>query len=245
MGITMEDFVIKVYDLHKVYERVHALQGVSIRVKEGEIYGIVGPNGAGKTTLLRIIAGLVKPTSGIVSVLGLDPYRDFDKTRHYIGYLPEDANTFDFLTGYEHLLVYAKLYGISLENMDYGIKLASLGSRLYELTKTYSKGMKRRLLLAMVLMRKPKITLLDEPTAGLDVHASLAIRRAIRKYVAENKATVIVSSHNMLEIEYLCDRVGLIYGGKIVTEGTVEELFSKYGAKNLEEVFELLVGEVR
>jgi len=98
--------------------------------------------------------------------------------------------------------------------------------------------MKRRLLLALVLMRKPRLALLDEPTAGLDVHASLNVRRVIKKYVEETRASVIVSSHNMLEIEYLCDRVGLIFNGRIVAEGTVGELLEKYSAENLEEVFE-------
>lgn len=238
----MNHVVVEVRDLYKNYGEIRALSGITLYVKRGEIYGIVGPNGAGKTTLLRIIAGLIKPTKGYVRVNGLDPYRDFNKTRYLIGYLPEEANTFDLLTGHEHLLLYTRLYGETPENTEYGVKLASLGDRLYSLTKTYSKGMKRRLLLAMTLMRKPQIALLDEPTAGLDVHASLNIRRVIRNYVEETNATVIVSSHNMLEIEYLCDRVGLIYKGQIAAEGSVEDLLVEYRARNLEEVFEHVAG---
>lgn len=234
--------VIKVTNLHKRYGKTRALEGVSLTVNKGEIYGLVGPNGAGKTTLLRIIAGLVKPTMGEVRVMDLDPYKDFDKTRRIIGYLPEDAGTYDLLTGLEHLELYARLYGLGEDDVKYGVMLAGLETRINDQTKNYSKGMKRRLLLAMVLMRKPEVALLDEPTAGLDVHASLAVRRAIRKYVAETGASVIVSSHNMLEIEYLCDRVGLIYKGRIVAEGTVRELLDKYSASNLEEVFEQATG---
>jgi ABC-2 type transport system ATP-binding protein len=232
--------VVEVVDVRKVFGRVEALRGVSLTVREGEIYGLVGPNGAGKTTLLRIIAGLLKPTSGLVRVSGLDPYKDFYRVRELLGYLPEDAGTYDYLTGYEHLLLYAKLYNLSSEAVEYGASLTQLGSRLYETTRGYSKGMKRRLLLSLVLMRRPRVALLDEPTAGLDVHASLSIRRAIRRYVEETGSTVIVSSHNMLEIEYLCDRVGLISRGRIVAEGSVDELLARYGAKNLEEVFEVV-----
>lgn len=232
--------VIEVVNVKKVFGRVEALRGVSLTVREGEIYGLVGPNGAGKTTLLRIIAGLLKPTGGVVRVSGLDPYKDFYSVRELLGYLPEDAGTYDYLTGYEHLLLYARLYNLGSEAVEYGASLTQLGSRLYEATRGYSKGMKRRLLLSLVLMRRPRVALLDEPTAGLDVHASLSIRRAIRRYVEETRSSVIVSSHNMLEIEYLCDRVGLISRGRIVAEGSVDELLARYGAKNLEEVFEVV-----
>jgi len=241
VGIT--SVVVDVRDVYKDYGKIRALQGVSISIREGEVYGLVGPNGAGKTTLLRIIAGLVKPTRGYVKVCGLDPYKEYDETRRFIGYLPEDANTYDYLTGYEHLLLYLKLYGSAMDSIEYGLELAALGDRIHDLAKNYSKGMKRRLLVAVVLMRKPRVALLDEPTAGLDVHASLSVRRAIKKYVAETGATAIVSSHNMLEVEYLCDRVGLMYRGKVVAEGDLEGLLNKYGARNLEEVFEAVVGE--
>ena len=234
--------IVDVENVWKIYGKVEALKGVSLRVREGEIYGLVGPNGAGKTTLLRIIAGLVKPTSGSVRVAGVDPYKDFLEARSLISYLPEEAGTYDFLTGYEHLVLYAKLYGLGRSSIEYGAELSGLGERLWDYTRNYSKGMKRRLLLALILMTKPRLALLDEPTAGLDVHASLSVRRAIRKHVERTKSTVIVSSHNMLEIEYLCDRVGLISGGKIVAEGSVDELLSRYNARNLEEVFEAATG---
>ncbi|MEM0368050.1 MAG: ABC transporter ATP-binding protein [Desulfurococcaceae archaeon] len=236
--------IIELRNVHKNYGKIEALKGISLSINEGEIYGIVGPNGSGKTTLLRIICGLIKPTRGEVRVLGLNPYVYFDETRRYIGYLPEEADTYDLLSGFEHLHLYAKLYNLNTEDIKYGVELAALDNRIYDLTRGYSKGMKRRLLLALVLMRKPKVALLDEPTAGLDVHTSLKIRRAIKKYVKETGASVIISSHNMLEIEEVCDRVGLIFKGKIVAEGTVEELLGKYSARNLEEVFETVTGEV-
>jgi ABC-2 type transport system ATP-binding protein len=240
----LKGITVSAENIYKEYGSVKALRGVSLRVYEGEIYGLVGPNGSGKTTLLRIIAGLVKPNRGVVRVYGYDPYEDFKETRRYIGYLPEDANTYDLLTGYEHLELYAKIYGLGEDVVKYGEELSQLGSRLRDLASTYSRGMKRRLLLAIVLMRKPRVALLDEPTSGLDVHASVNVRNTIKRYVLETGATIIVSSHNMLEIEYLCTRVGLIYRGVIVDEGSPRELIEKYNASNLEEVFVKAVGEL-
>lgn len=240
----LKGITVSAENIYKEYGSVKALRGVSLRVYEGEIYGLVGPNGSGKTTLLRIIAGLVKPSRGVVRVYGYDPYEDFEETRRYIGYLPEDANTYDLLTGYEHLELYAKIYGLGEDVVKYGEELSQLGSRLRDLASTYSRGMKRRLLLAIVLMRKPRVALLDEPTSGLDVHASVNVRDTIKRYVLETGATIIVSSHNMLEIEYLCTRVGLIYRGVIVDEGSPRELIEKYNASNLEDVFVKAVGEL-
>lgn len=240
----MEGITVSAENVYKQYGSVVALRGVTLRVARGEIYGLVGPNGSGKTTLLRILAGLVKPTHGVVRIHGYDPYRDFEKTREYIGYLPEDANTYSMLTGYDHLKLYARIYGLGEDAVKYGAELSQLGERLRDLTSTYSRGMRRRLLLALVLMRRPRIALLDEPTSGLDVYASVAVRGTIKKYVQETGATVIVSSHNMLEIEYLCTRVGLIYRGVIVDEGSPRELIEKYSVSNLEEAFVKAIGEL-
>ncbi|MEM4481255.1 MAG: ABC transporter ATP-binding protein [Desulfurococcaceae archaeon] len=234
---------VELRGIYKKYNNVVALRGISLRVSEGEIYGLVGPNGAGKTTLLRIIAGLVKPDQGNVYVHGLDPYSDYAAVRNMIGYLPEDANTYDLLTGYEHIFLYSMLYNLTKEGVEYGVKIAGLGERVNDLTKNYSKGMKRRLLLALVLMRKPRVALLDEPTAGLDVHASFRVRKAIKEYVIENKASAILSSHNMLEIQDLCDKVGLVHEGRIIAEGSPWQLIKQHNARNLEEVFIKLTGD--
>jgi ABC-2 type transport system ATP-binding protein len=208
---------------------------------EGEIYGLIGPNGAGKTTSLRIIAGLVKPDAGEVLMQGVNVHENLKNNRKIIGYLPEEANTYPLLTGMEHLKIYGGLYGASEEDLEFGAKITGLGGRLFEKTSGYSHGMKRRLLLGAVLMTKPKLAILDEPTSGLDVHASVSVRKTIRDYVKTTGAAASVSSHNMLEIEYLCDRIGLIFKGRIVEEGRPRELIEKYGVANLEEVFTLLV----
>ncbi len=233
--------IVYVKDLKKKYGNIEALRGISFNVRKGEIFGIVGPNGAGKTTTLRIIATLVKPTSGTVKVFGLDVVKHRSKVRKFIGYLPEDAGVYDRLTGWENLLFFAKLYFKDPKEVEraveYGAKIAGLGDRIHDRTETYSKGMKRRLLLAKTLMLKPKLALLDEPTSGLDVFAAVEVRRLIKEYAKELNTTIILSSHNMLEVEYLCNRVALINNGIIVDIGSPKELKEKYNASNLEEAF--------
>ncbi|MEM4947346.1 MAG: ABC transporter ATP-binding protein [Thermosphaera sp.] len=230
--------ILEVQDIRKTYEgHVKAVDGISFNVYEGEIYGLIGPNGAGKTTSLRIIAGLIKPDSGRVLVEGVNIHEGRKVSEKLIGYLPEEANTYPLLTGYEHLKIYGGLYNASDEDLRFGMEVTGLGDKLFLKTGMYSHGMKRRLLLGAVLMTRPRLAILDEPTSGLDVHASVMVRKTIKDYVKRTGASAIVSSHNMLEIEYLCDRVGLIFKGRIIEEGPPRDLIRKYSAHNLEEVF--------
>ncbi len=245
----MDNVAVYVRDLRKRYGRIEALRGISFSVKRGEIFGIVGPNGAGKTTTLRIIATLIKPTSGIVKVFNLDVVKHRNKVRKLISYLPEEAGVYDRLTGWENLLFFARLYAEDYSEAEmmanYGARIADLGSRLYDKAETYSKGMKRRLLLAKTLMLKPKLALLDEPTTGLDVFAAVEIRNLIKEYAKEFNTTIILSSHNMLEVEFLCDRVALINKGIIIDIGTPTDLKEKYNVNNLEEAFVNAIRGVR
>ncbi|ABN70476.1 ABC transporter related [Staphylothermus marinus F1] len=244
----MSDYRLQVIDLHKIYNnKVYAVKGISFNIKPGEIFGLIGPNGAGKTTTLRIIAGLLKPTRGKVLFEGVNLHENIDIAKKNISYLPEEAGVYSRLTGYEHLKLYAMLYEVEdIEEMiKYGAELSGLEDKLRERAETYSKGMKRRLLLALVLMRKPAMAILDEPTSGLDVYASVKVRQMIKEYVKETNSSVLLSSHNMLEVEYLCDRVAFIYQGKIFVEGTPKEIKDLYGADNLEEAFVKAVEETR
>jgi len=237
--------IVVVDRLVKYYGDFHALKGISFSVEEGEVFGIIGPNGAGKTTTLRIIATLLKPSSGRVTVCGYDVVREADKVRRIISYLPEEAGAYRNLSGYEYLLFIARLYTRSkreAEDMvEEAIRISGLGDRIYDRIKTYSKGMKRRLLIARTLMVRPRLAILDEPTSGLDVLHALHVRRVIREYARSHGVTVLLSSHNMLEVEYLCDRVAIMHKGRIVEIGSPKELLEHYGARNLEEVFEKLV----
>lgn len=232
--------VLSVKDLKKYYGKFEALKGISFEVKDKEIFALIGPNGAGKTTTLRLIATILQPTSGSVKVAGLDIKEDAERVREVISYLPEEAGVYKNMTGEYYLRFIAALFsGDKKEQatyLDTARAIANLGERLGNKIGTYSKGMTRKLLLARALMTKPKLAILDEPTSGLDVINALEIRNTIREF-ARTGTSVLLSSHNMLEIEYLSDRVAIIDNGTIHDIGTSDELKAKYGSNNLEEVF--------
>ena len=232
---------VEVIDLVKYYGKIKALDGISFHIEEGEIYGLIGPNGAGKTTTLRIIATLLKPTSGTVKVFGYDVVRDADEVRRIISYLPEEAGAYKNLSGEEYLRFMAGFYASSRNEVESMVReameISGLGERLKDKVKTYSRGMKRRLLLSRALMVKPRLAILDEPTAGLDVLHAYHVRRIIKEYAERYGTTILLSSHNMLEVEFLCDRVAFINKGRIIGIGTPTELKERYNAKNLEEAF--------
>jgi ABC-2 type transport system ATP-binding protein len=232
--------VLRVDNLKKSYGSLEAVKGVSFQVEEGEIFALIGPNGAGKTTTLRVVATLLSPSGGDVSLLGYDLRKHPERFRENISYLPEEAGAYRNLKGTEYLKFMSRFYAETHEQADEIAKraegIADLGSRLGEKVGTYSKGMVRKLLLARALMTKPALAILDEPTSGLDVINSLEVREIIKKYAREG-ISVLLSSHNMLEIEFLSDRVALIDKGLILDAGTPQSLKEKYQAGNLEVVF--------
>lgn len=240
-------YAVKVENLVKVYgKNTIALRGLTFNVNHGEIYALIGPNGSGKTTTLRIIATLIKPTSGTVEVYGVNVVKEPLKARSLISYLPEEAGAYRDLTGEDFIKFMASIR-FSGKRFEEVVKEATsicgLGKELKRPIRTYSKGMKRILALSVVLASRPKLLLLDEPTAGLDVEKALFVRNLIKKYNRELGITVLLSSHNMLEVEYLAHRVGVLYGGKIVGEGSPKELKERLEAENLEEVFMKLRGQ--
>lgn len=231
-------------ELVKRFGSVEVLRGVSFEIDESEIFGLIGPNGAGKTTTLRILATILKPDLGDAWIMGYSVKDEASEVRRNIAYLPEDAGVYRHLTGQEFLRFMAGVYGRDWRCVEDGVKLSGLGEALRSPMGSYSKGMKRRIILASILMIKPKVAILDEPTSGLDVKHAVHVRKTIKEFVKENRSAAIISSHNMLEVEYLCDRVAFIDRGKVIAEGGPEELKEDYDAKNLEEVFVKLV-EVR
>ena len=232
---------VEVRDLRKSFGKKEVLRGISFEIREGEIFGLIGPNGAGKTTTLRIISTLLKPSSGSVRVYGINVIDEPERVRKLISYLPEESDVYLRLTGYENLKFFAMIYFDDPKEIEEvindGIKISNLGDAIHRLTKTYSKGMRRRLALARTLMVKPKLAILDEPTSGLDVYSAIRVRNVIKEFVRNTNHTVILSSHNMLEVEYLCDRVAFINKGRIVNIGKPDELKEIYNARNLEEAF--------
>ena len=232
---------IEFINLHKRFGEVKALDGLSFTVRPGEIYGLIGPNGAGKTTALRILATLIKPSAGSARIFGLDVEKNPNDVRRIISYLPEEAGAYKNLSGLEYLEFMAAFYFTNKEEAQESVleaaRISGLGERLKDKVKTYSKGMTRRLLIARALMMKPRLAILDEPTSGLDIIHAHHIRRVVQNYVEKHGVTVMLSSHNMLEVEFLCTRVALINRGRILIEGTPDEIKSRYGVDNLEEAF--------
>ena len=237
---------VEATSITKQFGEISALDGISFKIMPGEIFGLIGPNGAGKTTTLRIICTLIKPTTGTITIFGQDAVKQAEKTREIISYLPEESGVYPNLTGWEYLQFMAKLQAKQNTNIkdviDEAAKICGLGDRLKDKAKTYSKGMKRRLLVARALMTQPKLAVLDEPASGLDVMHAYHIREIVKRYVKEHGVTVLLSSHNMLEVEYLCNRVALINKGKLVVEGEPKELKARFKSENLEEVFAKVVG---
>jgi ABC-2 type transport system ATP-binding protein len=233
----MSPTAVSVSELAKSYGDVDALRSVSFEVDQGEIFGLVGPNGAGKSTTLRIMSTLLSASGGGVEVFDHDVEREPNAVRESIRYLPDEAGAYDNLTGRQYLDFIAGFYSDSPDELvERGIEIADLGERIDDKTSEYSKGMTRKLLIASTLMTEPRLAILDEPTSGLDVTNSRTIREIIKSYPGSDRS-ILLSSHNMLEVEYLCDRVALLSNGGIVGTGTPSELEAQYGAANLEDAF--------
>lgn len=236
--------VLEVKNLSKNYGQLQAVKSISFEVYKGEIFALIGPNGAGKTTTLRIIATILQPTAGEVRVGGFDVVREAEKVREIISYLPEEAGAYRNMTGEQYLWFMAELFlserKKQREVVEEAKRITGLGERLKSKVGTYSKGMVRKLLLARALMTSPMLAILDEPTSGLDVINALEIRNTIKEF-ARKGVSVLLSSHNMLEIEYLSDRVAIIHEGVIYEIGSPHDLKEKYKSANLEEVFAEIV----
>jgi ABC-2 type transport system ATP-binding protein len=232
--------VLEVKNLAKSYGRYEAVKGISFQIEEGQIFALIGPNGAGKSTTLKMISTILQPTSGEITIDGIDARKKPDQARTKISYLPEEVGAYKRLSGLQYLKLMAGLYTEnSAEQKEYvksALEICDLKERINDKLATYSKGMTRKVMLARALMSGPRLAILDEATSGLDVINALEIRNIIIDYAKKGTA-VLVSSHNMLEIEYLSNEVGIIDQGRIIETGSVAELKKKHQASNLEEVF--------
>ncbi|MBU2572560.1 MAG: ABC transporter ATP-binding protein [Elusimicrobia bacterium] len=231
---------VNVSGLVKRYKKIEAVRGVTFSVTEGEIFALVGPNGVGKSTILKMLATILVPTAGSAEVFGLDTVADAAKVREIISYLPEEAGAYKNLTGHEYLDFMASVFLRDGEKaaaaVRYGAELCGLKDRLKDKIQTYSKGMTRKLLLSRAVMIKPRLAILDEPTSGMDIINGYEIRRTIKQLAAQGM-TFIISSHNMLEIEFLSDRIGMINRGELLACDTPAALKERFATGNLEEVF--------
>jgi ABC-type multidrug transport system ATPase subunit len=224
-----DDLVVRTRALTKRYgESIVAVDALALRVRRGEVYGFLGPNGAGKTTTLRMLVGLVRPTSGEASVLGVAPGDPAGLAR--IGAMIEGPAFYPYLTGRDNLRVLARHGGVGEPRVAQVLGQVGLGARATDRTATYSMGMKQRLGVAAALLKDPELLILDEPTNGLDPAGMAEMRDFIRS-LAEGGRTVLLSSHLMGEIEQVSDRVGVIRDGALVAEGTVAQLRGRAGLR--------------
>ncbi len=237
--------MIEVDDLAKHFGTVHAVKNVSFEAHDGEVTGLLGPNGAGKTTTLRMLATVLRPTSGRAVVDGHDLLGAPEKVRAAIGVLPENWGLYGRLTAREHLRYFGRLYGMEDAPLERRITemiaLLEMGEYADRRCDPFSKGMKQKVALGRALIHNPKTMLLDEPTAGLDVMSVRGVRDLIRRFRDEGRC-VLFSTHILDEAERLCDRIAIIHRGQIVAVGAPEELRRQTGQATLEEAFVQLVG---
>ena len=241
----MKDPAIVIDNLVKRFEDVIAVDGLSLEVEKGELFGLLGPNGAGKTTVINTLCGLIKPTSGSVFVGGLDVQKDLYMVKELIGVCPQETAIYPYLTGLENVDLFGNLHTMNKDTLK--VKRDELLGKmgLVEDAKRragkYSGGMKRRLSLALALIHDPEIAFLDEPTVAMDPQSRHAVWDFIKELKKKGK-TIILTTHYMEEAEELCDRVGIIDHGKVIALGSPKELTSSNDVKNLEEVFIKLTG---
>jgi ABC-2 type transport system ATP-binding protein len=238
--------IIEIEHLTKRYGTKTAVDDVSFSVKSGEIFGFLGPNGAGKTTTLKIIVGLLQPTSGSVRVAGFDIQTQPLQAKAASGFVPDEPNLYAKLTGRELLQFVGDLYNIEPAQINRRaeelLRMFDLTESADDTTDSYSHGMKQKASIAAALVHDPKVFILDEPTVGLDPKSARLIKDILRQ-MAERGAAVMLSTHILEIAEHMCDRIGIISGGKLVAIGTMEELRAGGdGRESLEDIFLSLTG---
>jgi ABC-2 type transport system ATP-binding protein len=237
MTVVEKQHAIEVSKITKIYGSLTAVDDVSFFVNEGEIFGFLGPNGAGKTTLIRMLTTLLTPTKGDAWVGRYDVVKEPEKVRNEIGVVPQAMTSDLDLTGFENMDIYGRFYAIGSkerkERIQSLLEMVGLTARASDLVATYSGGMRRRLEIARVLVHRPKILFLDEPTIGLDPQSRLVVWEFLRKLIQERTMTIFLTTHYMEEAESLCQRVAIIDSGKIIALGTPDELKAQIPGKDI------------
>jgi sodium transport system ATP-binding protein len=237
--------MIRVIDLHKSFGKITALRGVNFEAQDGSITGLLGPNGAGKTTTLRIIYTLLKPDQGSATIDGLDTSTHPVDVQNRLGVLPESQGLYPRLTSRENIRYYGRLHGLSGEmledKIDQIIQLLEMKEIENRRTDGFSSGQRVKVAIARALIHDPPNVLLDEPTNGLDVMSTRAMRNFVRRLRDEGKC-VLLSSHIMQEVSALCDHIVILNKGEVVARGGAQELLDKTGQSNLEDAFVAAIG---
>jgi sodium transport system ATP-binding protein len=239
--------MIRVENLSKSFKKLTAVDNISFSVKEGEILGLVGENGAGKTTTLRMLATMLEPSKGKITINSFSVDKDAQKIRGEVGILfGGEVGLYDRLSARENMQYFAELNGMSKElvkeRINYLAKKLEMEEYLDRRVGKFSRGMKQKVAIGRSIVHNPSVMLFDEPTAGLDVSAARIVQDFIEECKNDNKA-IVFSSHSMSEVEKLCDRIVIIHKGKIIENCTVKELKTKHNNEDVEEIFMTLVGD--
>jgi ABC-2 type transport system ATP-binding protein len=229
-------------------ETRRAVDGVSLRVVRGEIYGLLGANGSGKSTLIRAFSTLLIPDEGAVSIFGLDVQEDELAVKRLINRVSVEASFFKKLSAMENLVYSGRLYGVSPDDarakaMEILSRLGIKADRVNEPLEKLSRGMQQKVAIARAFLTAPMLLLLDEPTTGLDIRSKREVQTFVRDLRLEHDATIVLTTHDLDEAERLADRIGILHEGRLVAEGTADELRARYGASALEEVFMTATGK--
>lgn len=222
--------MIAIENLSVQFGAFTAVNQLNLNVKHGELFGFLGPNGAGKTTTIRVLNGALKPTSGKVLISGFDITQHLNAIKEIVGYVPDTENHYDDLTGRENLTLYAKLYGVPLKQVDEWLARLQLSEAADVKVRGYSKGMKKKLLIARELLHKPKLVFFDEPTANLDAHSISLVRNLLREQV-DGGTTVFLTTHDMDEVEQICDRVAILAKGKLLECDTPTAFITRHAER--------------
>lgn len=234
----MSEDILKCNGIYKKIHNKTIIKYVSFDIKEGEILGFIGPNGAGKTTTIKLILGLQKITKGNIQINGYDVEKDFEKAIQKVGSIVENPDLYMYMSGYANLKLVANLYNeVDKKRIDEVVKLVGLENRIKDKVSKYSLGMRQRLGIAQAILHKPNLLILDEPTNGLDPEGIKQVRELIVKLAKEEKMAVMISSHNLSEIENVCNKICIIKNGSIVEESNIEDL--KKETSNSEYVIEV------
>ena len=242
--------MIRLADLTKRYGKFTAVDNISLHVPRGELFGLLGPNGAGKTTTMRMIAGILRPTSGSISVAGIDLLARPLAAKARLGFIPDRPFVYDKLTGGEFLRFAAALYGqqgaVVERRIDELLELFELTPWKGELTENYSHGMRQKLIICGAFVHRPELIVVDEPMVGLDPKSARLLKDLFRQFV-DRGGTVLMSTHTLEIAEVMCDRVAIVYRGKVAAQGTMADLREQTASGNssLEDIFLKLTGGLR
>ncbi|WP_071396502.1 ABC transporter ATP-binding protein [Bacillus tuaregi] len=224
----MTEVTLEVKNLRKTIGRKEIIKGLNFKLHKGEVFGFLGPNGAGKTTTIRMLTGLIKPTTGTISICGYDVRKNFTKAMEYLGCIVENPELYPYLSGWDNLLHFARMLpAVTEQQIEDTIQFVGLDNRIHDKVKTYSLGMRQRLGIAQALLNRPKVLILDEPTNGLDPAGIREMRQFIRNLAENEGLSVLVSSHLLSEIQLLCDRVAIMKKGEIISIDSVDHLLTR------------------